>query len=77
MQRRKRDPSDRKICAAFLTELERDIWQTREGPMNDVNEPNESSGKFFPSGAIFFFAALLVFYALLWLVIYGLMIARS
>ena len=38
-------------------------------------EPNEE--KFFPSGAIFFFGALTVFYALLWLVIYWLMIARS
>jgi hypothetical protein len=45
--------------------------------MSEGNEPNESSDKFFPSGAIFFFAVLLVFYALLWLVIYGLMIARS
>jgi len=32
---------------------------------------------FFPSGAIFFFAFLLVFYALLWFVVYGLMIMRS
>ena len=39
--------------------------------------PNETKDKFFPSGAIFFFVLLLVFYALLWLVIYGLMIARS
>lgn len=42
-------------------------------------EPDDSkSGKeFFPSGAIFFFALLLIFYAALWLVIYWLMIARS
>ena len=33
--------------------------------------------KFFPSGAIFFFALLLAFYSALWLVIYWLMIARS
>lgn len=39
-----------------------------------VNEPDK---KFFPRGAIFFFGVLLVFYAALWLVIYGLMIARS
>ena len=40
-------------------------------------EPGDAEPKFFPSGAIFFFTALLGFYALLWLVIYGLMIARS
>jgi len=33
--------------------------------------------KFVPSGAIFFFSMLLVFYAALWLVIYWLMVARS
>jgi len=32
---------------------------------------------FVPSGAIFFFALLVAFYAALWLVIYWLMIARS
>lgn len=44
-----------------------------------MNEPNESNDgrPFFPSGAIFFFVLLLVFYALLWLVIYWIMIARS
>lgn len=44
-----------------------------------MNESNESDNheSFFPSGAIFFFALLLVFYAVLWLVIYGLMIVRS
>ncbi|HEX4640121.1 MAG TPA: hypothetical protein VH252_01965 [Chthoniobacterales bacterium] len=42
-----------------------------------MNEPETSEDKFFPSGAIFFFVVLVVFYALLWLVIYGLMIARS
>ena len=41
-----------------------------------MNEPNDSKS-FFPSGAILFFALLLLFYALLWLVIYGLMIVRS
>jgi hypothetical protein len=37
----------------------------------------ENEKKFFPSGAIFFFALLIVFYTGLWLVIYWLMIARS
>jgi len=41
-----------------------------------MNDPSNGD-KFFPSGAILFFAALVVFYALLWLVIYWLMIARS
>jgi hypothetical protein len=40
-------------------------------------QSNETESKFFPRGAIFFFVLLLVFYALLWGVIYGLMIARS
>jgi hypothetical protein len=39
--------------------------------------PNGSDEKFFPRGAIAFFIGLVVFYAVLWLVIYGLMIARS
>ena len=42
-----------------------------------MNGEPESDEKFFPSGAIAFFVALVIFYALLWLVIYGLMIARS
>jgi hypothetical protein len=42
-----------------------------------MNQPNEIEKDFFPSGAIFFFVLMLLFYALLWLVIYGLMIARS
>lgn len=37
----------------------------------------EDGKKFFPSGAIFFFALLLAFYAALWFVIYWIMIARS
>jgi len=40
-----------------------------------MNTENEK--KFFPSGAIFFFALLLVFYVALWLVVYWIMIARS
>ncbi len=42
-----------------------------------MKRPNEAEEKFFPSGALLFFALLLAFYAALWLVIYGLMIARS
>jgi hypothetical protein len=38
---------------------------------------NEGEQPFFPSGSIFFFGLLILFYALLWLVIYGLMIVRS
>lgn len=37
--------------------------------------PNED--RFFPRGAVFFFALLLLFYAALWLVIYWIMIARA
>jgi hypothetical protein len=33
--------------------------------------------QFFPTGAIFFFALLILFYAALWLVIYWIMIARA
>ena len=40
-------------------------------------ESNGTEEKFFPRGAIAFFVVLVVFYAFLWLVIYGLMIARS
>jgi hypothetical protein len=43
--------------------------------MDSSGPENEKS--FFPSGAIFFFALLLVFYAALWFVIYLTMIARS
>ncbi|HSP45571.1 MAG TPA: hypothetical protein VLO30_06230 [Chthoniobacterales bacterium] len=42
-----------------------------------MNGPEETDAEFFPGGAIFFFVLLLVFYAAVWLVIYGLMIARS
>lgn len=42
-----------------------------------MNGSPPSEEKFFPSGAIAFFVGLLIFYALLWLVIYGLMIARG
>ncbi len=40
-------------------------------------ERDESENKFFPKGAIFFFAMLLLFYAAIWFVIYWIMIARS
>jgi hypothetical protein len=44
-----------------------------------VTEPRktENGKEFFPKGAIFFFALLLLFYAVLWLGIYWIMIARS
>jgi len=46
---------------------------------SETMEPTEpEDGKrFFPSGAIFFFALLILFYAALWLVIYWIMIARA
>jgi hypothetical protein len=37
----------------------------------------EDGPLFFPSGAIFFFVLLLLFYAALWFVLYWIMIARS
>jgi hypothetical protein len=39
--------------------------------------PGEPEEKFFPSGAIVFFALLILFYAALWLVVYWIMIARA
>jgi zona occludens toxin (predicted ATPase) len=44
--------------------------------MNDADESHNGKS-FFPSGAILFFALLLLLYAALWLVIYSVMIARS
>jgi hypothetical protein len=44
--------------------------------MIQSSQDKEDKG-FFPSGAVFFFALLLVFYAALWFVIYWVMIARS
>jgi hypothetical protein len=44
--------------------------------MMDTGEA-ENGKRFFPSGAIFFFALLILFYAALWLVIYWIMIARA
>jgi hypothetical protein len=43
--------------------------------MTEQGEPDRK--RFFPSGAIFFFAVLILFYAALWLVIYWMMIARA
>jgi hypothetical protein len=37
----------------------------------------ENGRRFFPSGAIFFFVLLIVFYAALWLVLYWIMVARA
>jgi hypothetical protein len=42
----------------------------------EPGEP-ENGKRFFPSGAIFFFALLILFYAALWLIVYWLMIARA
>jgi hypothetical protein len=44
--------------------------------MMDTGEP-ENEERFFPSGAIFFFSLLILFYAALWLVIYWIMVARA
>lgn len=53
----------------------------RFGPDSNsaVMEPNESQNgkRFFPSGAIFFFAVLILFYTVLWLVVYWIMVALS
>jgi len=38
---------------------------------------NPNEGRFFPRGAVLFFALLLLFYAALWFVIYWIMIARA
>ena len=49
--------------------------QTEFEPM-EPGEP-QNARRFFPSGAIFFFALLIVFYAALWLVVYWIMVARA
>jgi len=45
----------------------------------EVMEPSKQQNEksFFPRGAIFFFALLILFYAALWLVIYWIMVARA
>jgi hypothetical protein len=47
-----------------------------DSEMIEPGEP-ENEKQFFPTGAIFFFALLILFYAALWLVIYWIMIARA
>jgi hypothetical protein len=44
--------------------------------MPQPTEPQETK-TFFPSGAIFFFALLIFFYAALWLVVYWIMVSRA
>ena len=60
------------IDLAHLARLDPDS----DSEMMEPSEP-ENRKRFFPSGAIFFFALLLLFYAALWLVVYWIMIARS
>jgi hypothetical protein len=45
------------------------------GVMESSESQNEKN--FFPSGAIFFFALLIAFYAALWLVVYWIMVVRA
>ena len=54
------------------------IWHDSQANF-ELMEPGgpENEKGFFPSGAIFFFALLIVFYAALWLVIYWIMVARA
>jgi len=54
-------------------------WQDAVLTESEPMEPGErqSERRFFPSGAIFFFALLIVFYAALWLVVYWMMVARA
>jgi hypothetical protein len=54
------------------------IWHDPDSD-SEIMEPNEPENgrRFFPSGAIFFFGVLILFYAALWLVIYWIMIARA
>jgi hypothetical protein len=40
-------------------------------------DETESTKRFFPSGAIFFFTLLILFYAALWLLVYWIMVARA
>jgi hypothetical protein len=55
------------------------VWQDAVLINFEPMEPGEpENGKrFFPSGAIFFFAVLILFYAALWLVVYWIMILRA
>jgi hypothetical protein len=51
------------------------IWHNDRRKMADDNP--ENGRRFFPSGAIFFFTLLILFYAALWLVIYWIMVGRA
>jgi hypothetical protein len=55
------------------------LARSGDGSDSEVMEPNKPQDEkvFFPSGAIFFFALLILFYAALWLIIYWIMIARA
>jgi hypothetical protein len=57
---------------AHLARLIPDIDFEVMGP----NEPGKVK-RFFPSGAIFFFGLLVLFYSALWLVVYWIMIGRA
>jgi len=65
------------VFLAFVVEpLLARLSNTRDfGVMESSESQNEK--KFFPSGAIFFFALLIAFYAALWLVVYWIMVARA
>ena len=51
--------------------------KTMETPAEVKPPPGADDTGFVPKGAIFFFALLLLFYAALWFVIYGIMILRA
>jgi hypothetical protein len=54
------------------------VWHDSDSELQMMATDEPENGKrFFPSGAIFFFALLILFYAALWLVIYWIMIARA
>jgi len=38
---------------------------------------NEKHEEFFPSGAIYFFLFMIAFYALLWFMVYGVLLERG
>jgi hypothetical protein len=53
------------------------LAQSDSDPESMEPSPKQDEKPFFPSGAIFFFALLLLFYAALWFVIYWVMVARA
>ena len=72
-------PSAKGSCPVFFAFVDfADLapWDFHSESEMEPGEP-ESQSRFFPSGAIFFFALLIVFYGALWLVVYWLMIARA